>query len=206
MAEETAEVPELELTLIHVQEDRFSRIQRLGFDEDTATVQVDGAIDEEFGGWFSEVHHYLVHRPTGQEVITVKLNTGGGDVQSMFMFCDTVRMSPAPIHIIGHGNVCSAGVLMLACGHKRFVTRHCVMMVHQYAHSGDEGDGLRYQEAKERRKWEDWTHQRMIELMAEYSGRDVRYWKGVFEKKPEHWLLGGQQIVEEGLADEVLPY
>lgn len=205
MSEMDIETPDAEVTLIHAQEAPFDLVMRRNFNEATREIFVDDGIDPDFGGWFLKVHRYLCAGVAAEKPITVWLNTGGGDVQSMFMFCDTVKNSRAPITVIGHGNVCSAGVLMLAAGHKRLVTRHVVMMVHQYASDG-ESEGLRYAEAKERRKWEDWTHVRMIELMAEYSGRDVKYWKSVFDKKPEHWLLGGQEIVDEGLADEVLPY
>ena len=197
---------QLDHTFVQLQseEREYERIQRVKFSEAAREMFKDGEIDSDLGDWFTQIHRYLTHQPGG-DPITVYLNTNGGDVQSMMMFIDVVRASRVPITIIGHGNVCSAGVLMLAWGHHRLVTHHCVMMVHQYAQDG-ESDGLRYAEAKERRKWEDWTHTRMIELMAEFSGKDVKYWKGVFEKKPEHWLLGGQAIVDEGLADSVVPW
>ena len=196
----------LDHTLVHLQseEREYERVQRVKFSEATREMFIDGEIDTDLGDWFTQIHRYLTYQP-GADPITVYLNTGGGDVQSMMMFVDTVRASRVPITIIGYGNVCSAGVLMLACGHDRLVTHHCVMMVHQYAQEGESGE-IRYGEAKERRKWEDWTHTRMIELMAEFSGKDVKYWKSVFEKKPEHWLLGGQAIVDEGLADSVVPW
>lgn len=192
-----------DLTLVRAEETEHERVTRLGYDEKTGEVCIDGVIDAELGSWFAAVHRRLTH--LGHDNVLVHLNTEGGDCQSMLMFCDTVRASQHPVTVRALGNVCSAGVLMLACADRRLVTRNCVMMIHQHASSG-EGDGLRYQESKERRKWEDWLHTRMIELMAEYSGKEVSYWRRILEKRPEHWLLGGHAIVEEGLADEVVPY
>lgn len=201
------------LNLVHGKAHPYDQIHRLAFNENSREIFVDGVIDEDFGGWFNEVHRYLT-QPYGltapplitdcsEEPITVWLNTGGGDVQSMFMFYDIVKASPVDITVRGYGNVCSAGVLMLACAHKRQVSKNCVMMIHQY--SVDDMAGGRYQEMKDRRKWADWTHNRMIELYAECTPPqfDARYWKGIFERKDEYWLLGGQAIVDSGLADEV---
>lgn len=202
------EVPDTEaahLNLVHAQELPWEQQVRIGFNEERRIIYVYDTIETDFGDWFLKVYDHLAL--LSPDPIQVRINTEGGDCQSMFEFIDIVRGGSVEVHVTGIGNVCSAGVLMLACGHRRFVSRHCVMMVHQYTH-GEGPSGLRYTDAKDRRKWEDWTHVRMIELMAEFSSnedKDVKYWKGILERKGEHWLFG-QDIVDEGLADEVLPW
>jgi ATP-dependent protease ClpP protease subunit len=199
LEEDFVEIPSV--NIIHKEATPYDTIDRQSFNPATREIFVDGTIDEDFGAWFHGIHRYFIQ--DNAKDITVWLNTPGGDVQSMFMFYDIVKTSPVKITVIGHGQVCSAGVLMLACGNKRLVTENCVMMIHQY--SVEESGGGRYQETKDRRKWADWTHLRMIELYAKCTPEqfDVRYWKGIFERRDEYWILGGQSIVEHGLADEV---
>ena len=172
----------------------------LGVYEKTREIFIEGEIDDDFGGWLTMVFRRLQLQGPG-EPITVWLNTPGGDVQSMFVFYDLVTTIPEEVTVIGIGAVCSAGVLMLACADKRLVSENCVLMSHEY--SGASGENLRYSEAKERRKWDDWVHLRWIQLMARHTPQDEAYWKRITERKAEFWLLGGESIVEEGLADGI---
>lgn len=160
-------------------------------------------IDESTGGWVSQVLAHL--NSLSSAPIRIFLNTPGGDVTSMFAIHDAIRTSHAQVHVIGTGQVCSAGVLILACGHKRFVTESCCLMSHEPTIGApDEGLGLRA--TKSRRKWEDWSQAWWCELMARYTPRDkdARWWAKTTERQAEYWLLGGRAIVEAGLADYVL--
>lgn len=178
----------------------------------TREIFIGEEISEDFGGWFTKVFRYLLllnHDP-----ITVWLNTPGGDEESSLVFHDLVITSPAKVTIVGTGSICSAGVLMLACGHHRFVTENCVLMSHESRSSGE--SSLRHSEAKERRKWEDWMHSRWFELMGRCTSphnpeRDAAFWKRKTEGKAEYWLLGAQAIIADGIADatydpEALPF
>jgi ATP-dependent protease ClpP protease subunit len=139
-----------------------------------------------------------------KRAITVYLNTPGGDVTVMFAIHDIIRMSPVPVHIIGYGQVVSSGVLILACGHRRYVTESCVLMSHEPT-VGD-GEELGMRAAKDRRKWEDWMHVYWCELMGRYTpDMDAAWWKRKTERQGEYWRLGAQEIVEVGLADEIVP-
>lgn len=160
-----------------------------------------GEIEEDTGGWFALVLAHL--NALSSAPIRLYLNTPGGDTTSMFAIHDAIRASHAQVHVIGTGQVCSAGVLILACGHRRFVTESCCLMSHEPT-LGDGELGLRA--AQSRRKWEDWTQSWWCTLMARYSPPDkgAAWWQKITEKKAEFWLLGGRAIVEAGLADWVL--
>lgn len=171
----------------------------------TREIFVNGEIGEEFGEWFLHVFRYLLTQ--SDEAITIWLNTPGGDMESMFVFHDLVRNSPAEVVVIGQGGVASAGCLMLACGHRRLVTESCVLMWHEW--SGEFNSG-RYSELKERRQFEDWTTNHWFELISKYvkpassqEERDVSWWRRKTKMKAEWWILGGQAIIEEGFADEL---
>jgi ATP-dependent protease ClpP protease subunit len=133
--------------------------------------------------------------------IKVVINSSGGDVVRMFSIYDIITTAKNKVIGIGTGEVCSAASLILACCHKRYVTENCVLMYHQ--HSGGDS-GCRYDEKKARREWEDWIHDKMIELFAKNTPKDVSYWKRVLKKEAEFWVLGGERIVEEGVADAVI--
>lgn len=167
----------------------------------TREIFVDGEIEEDFGNWFTKVHRYLVSK--SKDPIVVWLNTPGGSVEAMLAFYDLVKTSPVEIYTIGVGSVCSAGVLMLACGNKRMVTENCVLMTHE--HRGLSDLDLRHSEAKERRKYEDWLHSHWFKLMGRCTEpkRDATFWKRKTEGKAEYWLLGAEDIITDGLADEV---
>ena len=167
-------------------------------------IYLFGEIDGDTGNAFMMIFRHLLNK--SHNPITIWLSTPGGDLEVAFMFYDMITTSPAPITIIGTGSCCSAGVLMLACGDKRFVTDNCVVMNHE---STFDNADLKYSEAKDRRKWEDWTSDRFSNLLGRCTSRtkpdkDGTYWKKVTERKAEYWVLGGEAIIMEGLADSVL--
>lgn len=188
---------EITQTKISVTENAFDTLNRLGFDLDKRIVFVDGDIDDDFGDWFRKL--IWVMEQKSNEDITVWLNTPGGSVYSMYQFYDTILASPCKFTVIGHGQICSAGVLMLACAHKRLVTENCVLMSHEGADFNNAD--LRYSEAKERRKLEDWIMSQWNVLMARHTPYDAQHWKSITARKAEFWLLGGRAIVNYGLAD-----
>lgn len=161
------------------------------------TIFLTADIDEEAYSKFVAAFRYLEET---DGPINIILCTPGGDVSYMFSMYDMIRASKKEITVIGTGEVCSAGVLLLACGHKRIVTENCVLMSH--AGSADmEGD---YETIKARMKWLDWTQERWAVLMARHTPQDTSWWKRWTKKEAEIWFLGGDEIVAKGLADAVL--
>lgn len=186
-------------THIAVSETRPEHSLRLNYDIAARTIWVTGEIEDDFGSWFQRVVWTM--EQDSHEPITVWLNTPGGSVPSMFTFYDCVISTPCTVKIIGHGEVISAGVLMLACGDERYVTENCVWMSHQGADF--ESGGLNYKEMLARKGYWDWTMNRWNVLMARHSNRDAGYWKRITLSKAELWLLGGAAIIAEGLADGI---
>ena len=176
----------------------LAHIHGLRLNPNSREIFIIGEISEDFQEWFATSFRYLVS--LNNKPIIIWLSTGGGLVEGSYVFHDLVRASSAHVIIIGTGSIASAGVLMLACGHKRYVTESCVVMSHEGSISWEEG---RYSEIKDRRKFEDWNMTHWYELMGRYS-KDKSYWKNVTSKQAEYWILGGAAIVEEGLADAVL--
>lgn len=185
---------------------RLAHVLELSVDPDRRTIYLGGEIEEETGDWFWTALDQLTE-PWGDEQrrnapVYIHLNTPGGDVTSMFAIHDAMR-THGNVLVYAYGQVVSAGVLLLAAGHRRYVTESCVLMSHENTVGGDDGLGLRA--AKDRRKWEDWMHTWWCELMGRYTPNEAAWWKRKTERQAEYWLLGGQEIVEAGLADYVSP-
>jgi ATP-dependent protease ClpP protease subunit len=183
----------------------LSHIQNMNVNLKTRELFVAGDITDEFGDWFTCVMRYLESQSS--EPIVVWLNTPGGDVQSMFTFHDLVRASTCVVITIGTGQVCSAGVLMLACGNKRLVTESTILMSHR---SEDQISGnLEAMEAQ--MKVVKWSEEHWGVLMDRYTDdtgpdgklRDARYWFQLGKKSAEWWITGGKAIIAEGIADDI---
>jgi ATP-dependent Clp protease, protease subunit len=164
--------------------------------EDNILLVTD-VIDEDMFNSFLIGFRYLEKRKCPINII---VNTGGGDLTAMFSMYDMIRAASVPVTTIGTGAVCSAGVLLLVCAPKRYVTENCTLMSHQ----GSYDAGGRFDELESRMKFAEWSEKRWTELMARHTPRDAAYWKRVSKKDAELWVLGGEAIVEAGLADEVL--
>ena len=174
---------------------RLAHELNLGIDWGARTINLTGEIEPNTGPWIWQ----LLERFSGNPV-QIHMNTPGGDVDSMFSIHDAIRRH-GDVTVIAYGQVCSAGVLILACGHTRLVTESLIWMSHESSGSGGE---LGYRAAKDRRKVDDFQHEYWAKLMARYTPQDTTWWKRQTERKAEYWLLGGQAIVEVGCADGVL--
>ncbi len=174
----------------------------------TREVYVDGDIEEDFGAWFTSVIRFLEsvsHKP-----ILVWINTPGGDISSMFTFHDLVRASPCKVITVGMGMVCSAGVLMLACGHYRMVSESCVLM----SHRGDDEAVGTLEQMEAQMEVAKWREKHWAVLMDRYTPtvgfdgrpRDEKYWFALGKKQAEWWLRGGAEIIEAGIADKIYKY
>lgn len=179
-------------------------IQEMHVNVGTREMFVNDEIETDFGEWFTVALRYLESR--SDDPITIWINTPGGDVQSMFTFHDVVKASKCEIVTVGIGQVCSAGVLMLACGDRRLVTESCVLM----SHRGDEELSGHLEQIEAQFRVVRWMEDRWSELMARYTpdqvdgkDRDKRYWFNLGKKTAEWWVTGGDAIVHEGLADQV---
>lgn len=172
-----------------------------GVDVQQRIVYLD-ELDEDTGTWFVKVLNFLQGQDD-QRPVRVVISSPGGDITSEFTIHDAIRAAKVPIETFGTGQVCSAGVLLLTCGHRRLVTESCVLMAHEP--TSDDGAELGLRAARQRRKWTDWTLTHWASLMARYTpNKDAKAWERIVEKNAEYWLLGGKAIVEAGLADEVV--
>lgn len=132
--------------------------------------------------------------------ITLMLNSPGGDITYMFSIYDLMRTATNDIITVGTGEICSATVLLLVCGARRYVTENTVLM----SHKGSVDFAGNIEDIKSRMNWVNWYENQWAKLMARHTPRDEKYWKQIGRKEAELWVLGGEKIVEEGFADRVI--
>lgn len=167
----------------------------------TGIDQPDEESDTDWRSWFTVGFRTLDAHSDAP--IKLWLNTPGGDETGMYMAYDLIRTATSPIITIGIGEVASAGVLLLAAGHRRLVTENAVVMSHEG--SGGMHSDLSASEIKSRMKWIKWLEENWCDKMALHTPKTAKEWARITSKEAELWLLGGAQIVEEGLADVVIP-
>ena len=68
------------------------------------------------------------------DVLTLFLNSAGGDLSAAWSIIDVIRGSSIPVRIIGLGQIASAGLLIFSAGKKgyRILTENTSIMSHQY--------------------------------------------------------------------------
>jgi ATP-dependent protease ClpP protease subunit len=180
--------------------EELEKIEGASVNPETREIYLED-IEETTGLWFVRVVNYLSEQ--NYEPIRIYLNTPGGDVISSFVIHDRIHDDPdITFKVMGTGNVCSAGVLILACADERYVTESCMWMTHQA--SGFGSWGLRLDESQSRRDADDWMESHWCKLMARYTPKTAKQWAKITKDRAEWWLLGGEAIVKEGLADEVV--
>ncbi len=99
-----------------------------GIDLSTKTIYIEGAINHKNFLKFDKQLRLL--ESMNEEPIDIIINSGGGEVYSMFAYIDRIQGSSHEINTIGTGLVASAALPILSAGFKRFATEHTSFMHH----------------------------------------------------------------------------
>jgi len=69
---------------------------------------------------------------TGQNIIPIIIDSYGGDIYSLFAMIDCIKESKKIVMTICSGKACSAGAILLSCGHEgyRYITPNSSVMIH----------------------------------------------------------------------------
>jgi ATP-dependent Clp protease protease subunit len=140
--------------------------------------------------------------PKEGRVLTLYINSQGGDLYEAFGLIDMMRNSQVPIRTIGYGSVMSAAFLILASGSpgERYVTRNCGIMCHQMSASEEMG---KYHDIKATRKETDRLNKAMYDTLKETTGLDGRVIKA--RLLPAHDVyMSAEEMIEFGAVDHIL--
>jgi ATP-dependent Clp protease protease subunit len=135
-------------------------------------------------------------------VLTLYINSQGGDLYEAFGLIDMMKNSRIPVRTIGYGSVMSAAFLILASGApgERYITKNCGIMCHQMSCSEEMG---KYHDIKATRKETDRLNKAMYDVLKETTGLDGRIIKT--RLLPAHDVyMTAEEMIDFGAADHIL--
>lgn len=137
-----------------------------------------------------------------QKVLTLYINSEGGDLYQAFALIDVMRVSNHPIRVIGLGSVMSAAFLIFAAGTKgeRYIGPNTGIMCHQFSFGSDE---VKYHDIKAAMKEGDRANERMLKVLQEATGLPTSKIKAKLLPASDVYLTA-DEMIELGLADKLL--
>lgn len=124
------------------------------------------------------------------EPVNLFINSPGGDLNAAWQMCDIMDFIETPVHTIGIGQVCSAGLLMLMNGHpgERRVTDRTSIMSHIYSWGSMGSHGQLMSATKEM----DYIHKRMFQHYMECTGLEKKVIEEELLSDNDRWLTATQ--------------
>jgi len=168
-------------------------------DREGRTLFFHGDVDEDMVDRLIKGFVYLDSQGEGKFPIKLYVCSYGGSVDHMFSLYDVIQQCRSKVITIGTGAICSAAVLILACGDERYVTENAWSMVHK-AKSGSYGDTDEVASyASAFKMYEDNRYR----LLAKHSNLTAKQWREKENKKGEVWMKP-KDMRNAGIIDHVL--
>lgn len=134
-------------------------------------------------------------------LLTIYINSTGGDLYSAFALIDVMKNSYHPIRVIGVGSVMSAAFLIFASGTKgeRYAARNTSFMCHQYS------DNLagKHHDLKATMRDGELCNQKMVDILRSATGLSITKIKTKLLPASDVYLTA-QETVNYGVADKIL--
>lgn len=130
-------------------------------------------------------------------IIHLHVNTYGGSIFAAFAAIDTIRRLKSKIYTYVDGSVASAGTLLIAVGHKRFIGQYSHLLIHQLS-SGVYG---KFAEIED----EFFNCSNLMKLTKDFYKKYTKMPMKKLEEilKRDIWL-NAQECLEYGIVDEIL--
>jgi ATP-dependent Clp protease protease subunit len=139
--------------------------------------------------------------PNQDKILTLYVNSTGGDLYQAFALIDIMRSSKHSIRTIGIGSVMSAAFLIFASGTKgqRYATKNASFMCHQFSES-TEG---KYHDIKATMRENDLCNQKMVDILKEATGMPVARIKSKLLPASDVYLTASE-MVDFAVADHII--
>jgi ATP-dependent Clp protease protease subunit len=145
-----------------------------------------------------ESHDLLLALDTlSHDPIKLIITSPGGDLDSTFLFYDTMKMVQSPIITIGR-YCASAAAILLAAGSKRYLFPHAKVMLHLPA--GQMGGDARDWEIQHAEMTQ--YKNRIVDILCECGAKKGR--DEILQDMDRDYWMTSEQTVAYGLADEVI--
>ncbi len=162
---------------------------------------INGEINEESVGAAVKWLIYENLDDSKEKILTLYINSTGGDLYQTFGLIDVMQSSPHIIRCIGIGSIMSAAFLIFASGDKghRYAAKNTSFMCHQFS-SGTDG---KYHDLKAEMKETELLNQKMVNILKDAT----ELAPSVIKKKllpASDVYLTAEEVVEVGVADHIL--
>ena len=138
---------------------------------------------------------------TPEKVLTLYINSEGGELYQAFALISIMRNCPHVIKTIAIGSVMSAGFLIFASGTKgeRYITKHTGAMCHQFS---DATEG-KFHDIKTAMYEAEMCNQRMIDILQRATGLPATT---ITEKllPASDVYFSAKEMVDLGVADHII--
>lgn len=163
-------------------------------------IRLFGAVNEEmtYAVW-AALRELEMDSPT--ELVTIFLNSQGGDPLAAFSIIDSIELTTCPVRIIGTGSIMSAALPILAAGAKgqRFVTPRTRLLIHppRIVVAGSMGN------AKEGHNEVLTVHKMYKDILLKNTNLKAKDLKGYLDGNADHYFSAAQ-AKKFGIIDAVL--
>jgi ATP-dependent Clp protease protease subunit len=136
-----------------------------------------------------------------EKILTLYINSTGGDLYEAFALIDIIQSSNHPIRVIGIGAVMSAAFLIFASGTRgqRYAAKNTSFMCHQFSESMSD----KYHDLKATMKENDLCNQKMVEILRSATGLTPSKIKSKLLPASDVYL-SADEVLEFGIADYIL--
>ena len=150
------------------------------------------------GGGETENQNLLMALDTlSHDPIKLIITSPGGDLDSVFLFYDTMKLIKSPVETVGR--YCASGAaLLLAAGTKRYLFPHAKVMLHLPA--GQMGGDAKDWEIQHR-EMQKYKH-RMVDILCDCGVKKSRE-EILVDLDRDYWLTP-DEAVSYGLADSIM--
>jgi ATP-dependent Clp protease protease subunit len=136
-----------------------------------------------------------------ERVLTIYINSTGGDLYQALALIDIIKNSLHPVRIIGVGAVMSAAFLIFAAGTKgqRYAATNTSFMCHQFTSGGE----AKYHDIKAEMKENESLNAKMVEILKDATGLSSARIRSKLLPASDVYLTA-QETVDIGVADHTL--
>lgn len=132
-----------------------------------------------------------------EPIINLHLNTYGGSIFAAFSTVDTIRRLKSKVYTHIDGSVASAGTLVSAIGHKRYMGQHAHLLIHQLS-SGVYG---KFSEMED----EIFNCTNLMKLLKDFYKKNTKLpMKKLDELLKRDIWLNAEECLQYGIVDEIV--
>ena len=129
--------------------------------------------------------------------IWIYIMSYGGDLDYMWALIDAIKMSVTPIYTVNIGTAASAASLIFVSGHKRFMTEHATVVIHEGS-AQLAGDAIKVQDAAD-------TYKKQLKQMKDFILEHTGIPKSqLMKKRSNDWTLNSDYCAKNNVCDKII--